>query len=304
MFFRQVIRILKYGWLGFWRNRILTAASLFIMVMLISLVTSLLLLQKSLSFVIEQLTERVNISVYFKQETVEEDVLELAQTLREFPEIKEVDYISKEMAAARFSQWHEDDPLILESLAEVGESSLPASLNIITSNPFQYAQVSSFLETGPFKDLIKNVDYGPKRKEIIDRLFAFTSNINTFFGIFAVIFGALAVAMVFNQIHLAIYDSRKELEIMRLVGAPNFFIWGPFVVQALILGLAAVVITLLLFTLGLYSLSAKIAFLYPGLNVFGYFKANFLSILMWQLLAGFIIAGVPSYLATRRYLKV
>lgn len=304
MFLTNIRRILKYGWLSFWRNRALTAASLFIMVMLVSLVTSLILLQESLGFVIARLEEKVNISVYFEQETDEQDILELAETLRGFAEIKEVEYVSQEMAMARFSEWHKDDSSILESLDEVGDNSLPASLNITTESPLQYAQVSSFLETGPFKDLLKKVDYGPKRKEIIERLFSLTSNLNTAFIVFALILGAVTVVIVFNQIQLAICDSRKEIEIMRLVGSPNFFVWGPFLVQAVLLAFFAVLITILIFTLSLYFLSHKIGFLYPGLNVFNYFKANFLNILFLQIAVSLGIAGLSSYLATRKYLKI
>ena len=114
----------------------------------------------------------------------------------------------------------------------------------------------------------------------------------------------LAVLVAFNTIRLAIMNSREEISIMRLVGAGNWFARGPFIVQAVVSGLIAVFLALLVFGLTAYFLGPKIEMLVPGLNVFGFFSQNFLLIFLGSLVVGLALSAISSAIAVRKYLKV
>ena len=296
-------RIVKSGWKNFKRNRGLSFVVIFIMVLVISLATSLFLLQETFQFLVNTLQERVNMYVYFNEELTNQDILEIQDEIARLPEIKEIEYVSKEQALQKFSQRHKEDQAIIESLEELGTNPLLASLNIRAWEPDQYAAISSFLNNSSFKGLIAKIDYQQK-KPVIQKLFSITSGINKTSIIISIILAVIVILVAFNTIRLAIYNSKQEIETMRLVGASNWFIRGPFFVQGAIAGFFAALITLLIFTIILLLLSPKIEMIIPGLGLSGYFFGNLGIIFLLQLLTGMGLGILSSWLATRKYLRV
>ena len=294
-------RIIRSGWLNFSRNSGLSLATIFIMVMTISLVTSLFLFRDITQFLISGLQEKVDISVYFKEAAPEEDILLFGEEIKKNPEVKNVEYVSREAALESFTQRYKDNPVIMESLAEV-ENPLLASLNIKAREASQYMTVANFLETSSYKNLIDKVDYY-QRKPVIERIFSITSAINkTGIGL-SLILAIVAILVAFNTIRLAIYNSKEEISFMRLVGASDWFIRGPFLVQGAISGFAAAIITLLIFTGALFFLGPKLEILFLGLNIFNSFTGNLGILFLIQIFTGVGLGGVSSIIAVRKYLK-
>ncbi|MBZ9571799.1 ABC transporter permease [Patescibacteria group bacterium] len=300
--FVLIKRIFKSGWLNFKRNSGLSLATIFIMLIVISLATSLFISQKATRFLILSLQEKVDISVYFKEDSPEEDILELKDEISKIPEVKNIEYVSRTEALERFTQRHKDNPLLMASLVEV-ENPFLAALNIKAWEATQYGIVANFLEDNSSENLIEKVDYY-QRKPVIERIFSITSGINKA-GIGAsLIFGILAILIAFNTIKLAIYNSREEIEIQRLVGASNRFIRGPFLIQGVISGFLATLICLLIFLPLCYFLSPKLEILIPGLNIYSFFVSNFWTLLLIQILTGIGLGVISSIIAIRRYLEV
>lgn len=295
-------RIIRSGWLNFSRNSGLSLATIFIMVMTISLVTSLFLFRDITQFLISGLEEKIDISVYFKTATQEEDILRFREEINKIPEVKNIEYVSREAALERFTQRYKDNQVIMESLAEVGNPLL-ASLNIKAREASQYTTVTNFLETSSYKNLIDKVDYY-QRKPVIERIFSITSAINKTGIGFSLILAIVAILVAFNTIRLAIYNSKEEISFMRLVGASNWFIRGPFLVQGAISGFAAALITLLIFTGALFFLSPKLEILFPGLNIFNSFIGNLGILFLIQIFTGVGLGVVSSIIAIRKYLKI
>lgn len=296
-------RIIKSGWKSFRRNNGLSVATIFIMVMAISLVTSLFLVQKTFNFLADTLQEKVDMAVYFTQEPSNEDILIIQAELFALSEVKQLEYISKEEALEKFVQRHKGEEVIMESLEEVGGNPLLSSINIIAWDASQYAAISSFLNKASFGDLIAKVDYVQK-KPAIEKLFSLTSNISTIGIVLSIILAIAAVLIAFNTIRIAIYNSKEEIETMRLVGASNKFIRGPFLVQGTIAGIFAVLITFLFFSVTILFLGPKFEVLIPGLGISSYFFDNIFIILVLQLLAGVGLGVAASWLAVRKYLKI
>ncbi len=298
-----VKRIFKTGWVSFSRDGSQNAATIFILVMMISLITSLFLFNKASQFIISSVQGKVDISVYFKYEALEEDVLKAKEEISKISEVKKVEYVSKDEALKNFTERHKDDPVLMGSLAEVGANPFLASLSIQAFEASQYEAVVNFLEGSNFNNLIEKIDYS-QRKSVIDRIFSLASGLNKAGIAFSIILAIVAILVAFNTIRLAIYNLREEIKIQRLVGASNWFIRGPFLVQGAISGLFATLISLLIFALTCWALSSKIEFLFSGLNMLGLFIGNFWVILLIQLATGIGLGVISSLIATKKYLEV
>ena len=296
-------RIFRSAWLSFSRDGGLIIANIFIIVLTISVITSLFLFKDVSQFIISGIQEKVDISVYFKYEVAEEDILTAKEEISEIIEVKEVEYVSKNEALEIFTERHKDDPVLMESLVEVGVNPFLASLNIKAFEASQYQSIANFLEGAGFENIVEKVDYH-ERRPVIERIFALTSNLNKFGIGFSIILVIIAVLVAFNTIRLAIYNSREEIKIQRLVGASNWFIRGPFLAQGAIAGFFAALICLLLFVILTWALSSGIEVLFPGLNIFSLFVANFWLIFFLQLVTGIGLGVVSSLIAVRRYLEV
>ena len=299
----KIKRIIKTGWKEFSRNIGLSMATVFIMIMVISLVTILFLLKPVSDILIGNVQKRVDVSVYLKEDVNTDQIMELRSELSKIPEVKEINYVSKEEALETFIEIHKDDPVLIESLTEVGYNPFLASLNIKAWEASQYEQVANFLESDSFQNLIDKVDYY-QRKPVIEKVFALANGVNKVGFFLGIIFGAIAVLISFNTVRIAIHSSKEEISIMRLVGASNWFIRGPFLVQGVIVGFIAVIITLLI-TFGFsYFLNSKIMSLAPEINLWEIFISNLLILLLIQLATGVGLGIISSYIAVRKYLKI
>jgi cell division transport system permease protein len=296
-------RVIKSGWRDFKRNGGLSLATVFVMVMAIVLVTSLFLLQKSSNYLTTMLSEKVDMAVYFNDEPSVDDISDIQKELLVLSEIKSMQYISKAEALTKFIARHEGEDVIMQSLEEVGGNPLLASLNIKAREATQYAAISAFLDTASFKSLISKVDYSEK-KPAIEKLFSLTSTIKTAGVVLSIILAVVAILISFNTVRLAIYNSKDEIETMRLVGASNWFIRGPFLVQGLIGGLFAVVFSFTAFGVALWFFGPKFDIVIPGLQLGSYFLTHSFYVILLQLLAGAGLGAGASWLAIRRYLKV
>lgn len=277
-------------------------ATIFILFLAISLTTSLFLFKDISQFVISSIEEKVDISIYFREGTTEETVLEVQKEIAQISEIKEIEYVSQDQALQDFVGRHKEDFILMESVREVGVNPFLASLNIRAWEAEQYGAVSDFLENSDFGPIIEKIDFY-ERKAVIDKISSFTSALGNLGLILSIALLIVAILVTFNTIRLSIYNSRKEIKIQRLVGASNWYIRGPFLVQGAISGVLASLICLLVFTLILWFLSPAISSFFPGLNLFHLFRLNFWSIVFLQLITGMGAGMISSIIAIRKYLK-
>jgi cell division transport system permease protein len=301
--FTSFKRIVRSGWLNFKRNGGSSAALVFIVILTIFVITFLFLFRGANRFLISSLKERVDISVYFKQETSEDEILTAESEISKIPQVKEVEYISRQQALERFVEKHKEEPQVMESLEEVGENPFLASLQIKAWQPEQYEQIANFLENSSFKDKIEKIDYY-QRKPIIEKLSSITATINKTGIVISVTLVIASLLVAFNTIRLAIYSQREEIKIQRLVGASNWFIRSPFLVQGVISGVFATFVTVLLSLLVCWFAAPKLEVLFSGFNLFSFFLSNFWVLFFLQLFTGIGIGVCSSLIAMRRYLRI
>lgn len=303
MVFELIKRIIRSGWHSFYRDREIAIATIFILCLAVSFVSSLLILKDISQFMVVTIQEKVDVSVYFKEEISEEEIFDIRKEISNFPEIKEIEYVSSQKALEDFVVKHEREPLLLGAIEELGRNPFLASLNITTWNPSQYGKISSLLEGIEFGDIIEKVDYY-QRKTVIERMHSLNSVI-TQAGISLSIFLIIvAIAVTFNTIRLSIYNSRKEIKVQRLVGASNWFIRGPFLVQGIICGVLATLVSLLAFSAVCWFLSSKIESYFFDLNISQLFLQRFWLLLLIQLATGISLGVFSSMVAIRKYLKI
>lgn len=286
------------------RHKGLSFQVIFIMTIAVLVVISLFLFQGMSEFLIAEAQKKVDVSVYFKKDTSENSILEVKQGLYKFSTaIEDIRYVSREKAQEIFLQKHQDDPLYLQALEEVGENPFLASLNIRAKDPAFYAQISDYLVAGPFKNLVEKVSYYQNRKVIV-RLFSLINSVKTAGIVLSLILGILVVLITFNTVKLTIFTSKDEIATMRLVGATNWFIRGPFLVQSIIYGILAVGIASLIFFISLSFLNLKLQTWLLDFNFLTFFQENFLSLLLIQFVFAFGLGITSFLLAVRKYLKV
>jgi len=206
-------RIARNGWKDFTRNFGLSFASIFITLMVIFLLTFLFIFNSSTKVLMATIQQKMDISVYFKKEATVDEVFVLKEELSQMPDVQDVEYVSCDQALETFVERHKDDPVLMDSITELGDNPFLASLNIKSWQASQYEQVANFLEQGQYKDLIEKIDYH-QRKPVIDRLFTIISGINSAAGIFTLVLGIIAVLVAFNTIKISI-QGRLRFQVCR-----------------------------------------------------------------------------------------
>ncbi len=302
MFWVTFKRIIKAGLKNFWRNGWLSTATVSIMVLTLMVIGILLMLNVVASAVLINIQNKIDISVYFRGEAIEEDVLIVKSQLEKLPEVLRVDYISREEALMKFREKHKDNPYLIQGLQELGENPLEASLNIKAKEASQYEEISKFLEGISYSNIIDKVDYR-QNKEVINKLANIIINIKIIGLSLSGLLVLIVVLVTFNSIRLAIYSSREEIKIMRLVGANNWFIRGPFIVEGVLYGIISSLITLAILYPVFWFVSPKISGFLPIGSLLTYFQANFFALLVLLLGVGIILGVVSSFLAIRKYLR-
>lgn len=301
--FVNLKRIILAGWQNFRRNIWLSVATVLVMVLTLSVITSLVLVNVVTQSVILTLQEKVDVSVYFNNDVPADEIIEARRQLLELNEVRGVEYVAREEALKRFKEKHKENKLLLESLKELDDNPLQASLNIRAQTASQYAAIVNFLEGGTFGSLIDKINYY-QNQQMIEKFLSITAAIQKIgFGA-TIILVFIAVLITFNTIRLTMYSRREEVGVMRLVGASNWHIRGPFLAEGAIYGLAGTVATLLIFYPIIYFASPKITNFIPGSDILFFFESNFFQILLLLLGIGIVLGVLSSFIAIRRYLKI
>ncbi len=296
-------RVAKSGLYSFWRNRWVSTATISVMVITISLITSLFLVSVVADKILKDLEDKVDISIYFGVKTTENEIIKIKKELEGLSDVKSVEYVAKEAALAKFEDDHKNNPQIIKSLEELGDNPLEASLNVKAKLITNYDSIVTFLESPRFASLIDEVNYRQNQK-VIEKLSKILSAVRSFGFISIIVLVVVAVLVTFNTIRLTIYSTREEIGVMRLVGASNWYIRGPFIVEGIIYGLIAAVVTIILFYPLVLFVSPKAVAFINGINLADYFKSNFFEIFFMQSLIGVFLGVVSSLIAMRRYLKI
>src|SRR3989344_2504487 len=303
MFFITLKRIIKSGVISFWRNRWVSLATILVMVLALFMVGALLFSNVLLSSALSRLEDKVDISIYFRTDAPESEIKNLLSSLSGLPQVKEVEYVSREQALEDFKKRHQNNSLVTRSLDELEDNPLGASLNVKAKDLGQYEAIARFFEAGIFSSIIDKVNYFHNQL-IIDRLSGILgASRQVGMGASAVL-ALVAVFVVFNTIRLAIYTNREEISVMRLVGAKNNYIRGPYIVEGVLYGVIAAVSAMIIFYPLTLWLGPQAERFFGGPDLFSYYLENFFEIFAILLFVGVFLGVISGWIAVKRYLKI
>lgn len=300
--FTILSRIVHYGFKNFWRNGLLSTATVAIMALASVVFLGLVIFGVVSDQAAASIQDKIDISVYFKKSTAEDQILSIKQSLESLSEVKSVEYVSKDKALEIFKNKHKDDAVISQGINELDTNPLEASINIKARLPDQYAAIANYLTLPNLTPYIDSVSYA-KNQVVIDRLTGIVKNVNRGGLILTILLGLIAGLVVFNTIRLAIYSNREEIGIMRLVGASNALVRGPSMVEGVVSGVLAAVLSLIIAAPVVYFLSPHLNVFIPGLDIFRYFYSHVFILFIYQILFSVGIGAFSSFVAVRRYLK-
>jgi cell division transport system permease protein len=302
------IRMCRYGVNNFSRNAWLTIAATAVMTITLLIIFSAVAARSILVDTVGELRNKVDMSIYVKTETTEEQADEIIADLQQLPSVRSVTFVSAAAAREAIAQENKNDLQYLEALKEATNKN-PGILRVIVENINDTSELSNFVATNTtlkeHLDPAREPSFAGERRasiESIGQAVGFAERV----GIIAsAVFVAISSLIIFNTIRMAIFNRKEEIQMMKLIGADSSFIRGPFVVEAIVYGfIAAVIATGLGFAL-LYASAATLTSyqiaVQPTID-FVTFYMGF--VLLAMILAGAFIGIVSSLLATRRYLKL
>ena len=300
-------RILRWGLINFYRNTVVSIASVLMMTVTLTVIGIVIFLNAVLGFSLAQIANKVDVNVYFYPNVPEAQVLQGEQNLQQLPEVASVEYVSQDQALSDFRTRHASDYLTLQALDELGSNPLGATLNIRAKDSGQYESIANTLDqntslSNGSTPIIEKVNYA-QNKAIIERLTGIMHSVQTLGLAITAFFIIISILITFNTIRLAIYMSREEIATMRMVGAENKYIQGPFMTEGIVYGIVSAILTLVLFVPITYWLTAHTQTFFGGLSLFKYYGDNFFQFLAILLVAGILLGMISAWFAIRKYLR-
>lgn len=269
---------------------------------------SVIFLTATLDASLNDIKNKVDINVYMTMNASDEQIMSLKKTIEDLPEVKEVVYVSQAEALDNFKARHANNASMLAALDEVDGNPLSAVLNIVAKDPGQYETIANFLQSDSVlsqdnQSIVRKVNYEDNKTAINVLSKIIDSSRKIGFAV-TIVLMCISILIIFNTVRLAIYSAREEISVMRLVGASNKYIRGPFIISGVMYGVVAAIVTLAIFYPLTYWLGTATENFFSGINVYKYYIVHFGEIFGIIMGSGVFLGAVSSYLAVRRYLRV
>jgi cell division transport system permease protein len=301
------LRIVHTGVVNFFRNASLAIAAMAVMLVTLTIVLFSVIANATFENTINQITSKIDISVYLKDSVTPAQSAQLVNELKKLPNDQSVVYLSKNQVLAQYEAQNAGNTQ-LQSAIDQTSNPLPATIHIKPRDLNKIGDIKTFL-TQPSVNALQSdpPSYSGNLKKAIDNITHATDVLREI-GIIAVItFAVVSALIIFNTIQMAIFNRRDEIQIMRLLGASTSYIRGPFVVESAMYGLISAIISVVIVNSIFVASSSTLQATTFGLLDIGYaksyFDSRFLQFLGLQVGIGILIGIVSSVIATRRYLK-
>ncbi len=305
MFLLTLTRIIKFSFQNFYRNFWLSLVTITIIILTLFSLTSLIVLNAATDNAILAIKNKIDISIYFESNAEEQQVKLIKQNIEKYDQVKEVKFISAEQALSKFKKFHENNELVQESLIELNENPLGPTLTIKAENVNLYPEILNNLKKDKIDELAQDIDYDDN-KLVIQKLENIGNKIKTFGLIVSGFFALIALLVVFNTIRIGIYTHREEIGIMKLVGASNWFIRVPFLLEGALYAIVGSVIFWIIFYLiaGVLQPIFYNFFIDINFNLMSYISGHFIYIFGFELIVIIVLNTISSFISIGKYLRV
>jgi cell division transport system permease protein len=302
------VRMCRYGVNNFSRNIWLTIAATAVMTITLLIVFMTLAARTVLIDSIDEIRDKVDMSIYVKNDIPEKDVKTIQSGIEKLSSIRSVAYVTPDDGRKEFAQSNKANAGALEALNE-GTNEFPGIFRVNPVDINKIDELRNFVDKD--ETLKNNIDpehppsFAGERRSAIENIGSAVGFAEKAGLIASVIFIAISSLIVFNTIRMAIFNRKDEIQMMKLIGADRSFIRGPFVVEAVVYGFIAAVFATGLGVGALYALQGPLLTAKVAIGgVLEYVTIYIGFILLGMILLGALIGVISSLLATRRYLKI
>lgn len=302
----QLVRIMKTGARNFLRNLWLSTAATAVMAITLTIILFSYIATSALTSTIAQVVEKIDVSVYLKDGVTPAQVSNFKARLEATDNVESVKFVSKNDALAIYREQNKNNKELLDAVT-AEDNPLPQSLAIKAKDSTKIDPIIAVVTRDEFKQYLQEKDpvsYTGERKKTIDRIVSATNFIKQAGLLASGLFVVISTLIIFNTIRMAIFTRREEIEIMKLVGATNWFIRGPFVFEAALYGVIATFVAVFLCYSMVLGAGPKISSYVDTQTIIDIFKNQPFIIVGAELLIGIAIGATSSLLAMSRYMKL
>ena len=297
-------RVLKFAFQDLGRNLGMSFMTVFILILMLLSFNTLwsveVLTQKAVSMVKDQ----INVSIYFSADAKDKSVNDVKSYLSGFPEVVQVDLLSRDQVLQSFKDRHSLSTEVLQALEELGGNPFGPTVIVKTKEPGDYKKIVEALSAPEYKDLIEAKSFD-EHADAIDKIQNITNRIEGVGMGLTILFALISFLVIFNTVRVAINSQRFEIGIKRLVGASNWFIRGPYLIESVVLTLISVGITAIILKFALKWVDRYLSVIFTdGFSLTNYYNSHILYVFGVQILAVLVLTAASSLLAMRRQLKV
>jgi len=302
--FTSTRRVIKFAFQNFWRNiwlSVITVSMLVLTLLVVNIVISLHVLGGQ---AVKQIEDKIDITVTFQPGASDQTVGEVRSYLASLNQVTNIDSVSSDQALNDFKEQHKNDPQILRSLDEVGENPFGPTLIVSARSSQDFPFILEALENPSFASDIETKNF-IDHEALIGKVNGLTGRLKEFGAILAGIFAAIAILIIFNTIRVAIFAYREEIGIMKLVGASNWFVRTPFLLESIIYSILSVAITAAIVFPIIVLVEPTLVRFFDGNSVglLDFFKNNWLVVFGSQLVVLIALNMISSAMAMGKYLR-
>jgi cell division transport system permease protein len=286
-FFRETLTAVR-------RNALVTFAAISTVFISLFLLGGSLLVERQVRLMAGEWASKVEVSVFIRDAASTDQITALSNKISDMPEVEQVFFESREEAYQRFRKLFADSTSLIEN---VDADAMPQSYRVKLKDPEKFAVIRARLAGDPTVEEVRD------EQRLLKNLFAVTRVLRTGVQAVAIIMLVAAAGLIGNTVRMAVFARRKEIAIMKLVGATNWFIRIPFLIEGVVEGLLGAVMAVL----GIFAM--KVLFIDPLRGQVSFVPTwvgtgEILSTIPWIIGAGILIAAVASLVAMRRFLDV
>jgi cell division transport system permease protein len=271
------------------------------------LVTTLLLgvlipVLKASSQTTSAVRSQLALRVFLYDDASKAQVTATGKKIRNVPHVKRIDYVSKAQAKKTLAKEVGNGPL-KQGLDQLKSNPLPRSFNVFPDNPDNLGQIRHAIDPpGKAKPITSAVQGATDSRQAANKIRSVTGAVKIVLAVIAALLLIASIMLVGNTIRLSIYARRREVEVMRLVGATNWFIRWPFVIEGVIVGLAGAALAVGILYLGKVTIVDPLADDFTLINNFS--TVGFIPLVAALVGASMAISAVGSGITLRRFLRI
>jgi cell division transport system permease protein len=278
---------------GLWRNVTMTIAMIITMAVSLTMLGASLVMYHQIDQMKATFINNVEVSIFISKDATTQDIATIGTSLKGDSLVKSVQFENHDQAYEKFKQMAANEPNLV---AVTTAANLPESYRIKLKDPSKFSEINA-----KYKDM-QGVDNVVDQASLLDKVFKVLGALQNLALVLAIAQGLAALLLVANTIQVAAYSKRREVAVMKLVGASNWFIQSPFVLEAMFAGIIGALIAF-------GGLVASKVFLVDGsLKALSALLGKVeWSTIFWQLpllvVAGALVSGVTGWVTLRAYIK-